>query len=66
MILSKTRFKNFFFNIFTHFADKKADQVFNYNNKQIKYSKKIVEVTKEESSAHSIFLKEKLKKNFFN
>ena len=48
------------------FADKKADQVFNYNNKQIKYSKKIVEVTKEESSAHSIFLKEKLKKNFFN
>ncbi len=48
------------------FADKKADQVFNYNNKQTKYSKKIVEVTKEESSAHSIFLKEKLKKNFFN
>ena len=48
------------------FADKKADLVFNYNNKQIKYSKKIVEVTKEESTAHSIFLKEKLKKNFFN
>ena len=48
------------------FADEKKDIVSNYNNKHIKYSKKVVEVTKEESAAHRIFLKEKLKKNFFN
>ena len=48
-----------------NFADDKTDLVSNYNNKQTKYSKKIVEITKEESVAHSIFLKEKLKKNFF-
>ena len=48
-----------------NFADDKTDLVSNYNNKQTKYSKKIVQITKEESVAHSIFLKEKLKKNFF-
>ena len=48
-----------------NFADDKTDLVSNYNNKQTKYSKKIVEITKEESVAHSTFLKEKLKKNFF-
>ena len=48
-----------------NFADDKTDLVSNYNNKQTKYSKKIVGITKEESVAHSIFLKEKLKKNFF-
>ena len=48
-----------------NFADHKTDLVSSYNNKQTKYSKKIVEITKEESVAHSIFLKEKVKKNFF-
>ena len=48
------------------FTDEKTDLVSDYNNKKIKYSKKIVEVTKEEAAAHSVFLKEKLKKNFFN
>ena len=48
------------------FADEKKDIVSNCNNKHIKYSKKVVEVTNEESAAHRIFLKEKLKKNFFN
>ena len=48
------------------FTNEKTDLVSNYNNKKIKYSKKIVEVTKEEAAAHSVFLKEKLKKNFFN
>jgi len=49
-----------------NFQSDEISEINKQNNNIISYSKKIIKPTKEETELHKLFLKSKLKKNFFN
>ena len=49
-----------------NFQSNEITEIYKENNNIISYSKKIIKPTEEETQLHKLFLKSKLKKNFFN
>ena len=49
-----------------NFQSNEISEINKENNNIISYSKKIIKPTEEETHLHKLFLKSKLKKNFFN